>query len=156
MENWIKNLRKQLIIDEGLVLGVYRDSKGLPTFGIGHLITPKDPEYRADGNYKDVVIAEKRVNEAFEDDVKKHVKECKVLFNNFDNFEDELKEIIANMMFNLGLGRFKMFAKTVQAINEKNYLIAAHEMIDSLWFRQVKGRAVRLVKRMANLTLNSL
>jgi lysozyme len=156
MEKWIENLKKQLIIDEGVILKVYLDSLGLPTFGIGHLITEKDPEYRADGNYKDVVITKERADEAFEIDVKKHIDECCKLFPNFNYFEDELKEILANMMFNLGFSRFKLFAKTVNAINYGKYLTAAEEMIDSRWFRQVKGRAVRLVKRMANLKLNSL
>ena len=37
-------LYKQLKEDEGEVCQVYRDHLGYLTFGIGHLITQKDPE----------------------------------------------------------------------------------------------------------------
>ena len=38
-------LRKQLEIDEGVVHEIYLDHLGLPTFGIGHLVTESDPEH---------------------------------------------------------------------------------------------------------------
>ena len=37
-------MRDQLKIDEGVKNYIYKDSLGYPTFGIGHLITSKDPE----------------------------------------------------------------------------------------------------------------
>jgi GH24 family phage-related lysozyme (muramidase) len=41
----IKQLRKQLEIDEGVKYEIYKDHLGYPTFGIGHLIINSDPEY---------------------------------------------------------------------------------------------------------------
>jgi GH24 family phage-related lysozyme (muramidase) len=40
----IKQLREQLEIDEGVKYVIYLDHLGLPTFGIGHLVTKTDPE----------------------------------------------------------------------------------------------------------------
>ena len=40
----LDTLRKQLEIDEGIKHDIYLDHLGLPTFGIGHLITNADPE----------------------------------------------------------------------------------------------------------------
>ena len=42
----ITKLREEIAYDEGRVCKIYRDHLGFPTFGIGHLITPNDPEYR--------------------------------------------------------------------------------------------------------------
>ena len=41
----IDKLREDLIIDEGTKNEIYLDHLGLPTFGIGHLVTEWDEEY---------------------------------------------------------------------------------------------------------------
>ena len=40
----IEQLRNELEIDEGVKYEIYLDHLGLPTFGIGHLVTENDPE----------------------------------------------------------------------------------------------------------------
>ena len=44
MEFFVDRLREELKIDEGCKYEIYMDHLGLPTFGIGHLVTDKDPE----------------------------------------------------------------------------------------------------------------
>ena len=39
----IQQLREQLEIDEGVKYDIYLAHLGLPTFGIGHLVTKTDP-----------------------------------------------------------------------------------------------------------------
>ena len=39
-------LKKEIIADEGMVKHIYEDHLGYPTFGVGHLITEKDPEWK--------------------------------------------------------------------------------------------------------------
>ena len=58
------------------------------------------------------------------------------------------KTILINMEYNMGLTKLLGFRNTLQFIKEKNYTQAARNMEASLWYRQVKGRAVELVKRM--------
>ena len=41
----IDKLREDLIIDEGTKNEIYLDHLGLPTFGIGHLVTEEDMEF---------------------------------------------------------------------------------------------------------------
>jgi len=41
----VDQLKKDLIQDEGIKLEIYEDHLGLPTHGIGHLITEWDEEY---------------------------------------------------------------------------------------------------------------
>jgi len=150
----LEKLKKQLIIDEGCKLEVYLDHLGYPTVGIGHLLTKKDPELlqyqlgkKNNPNYS-MKITEARCQELFLSDIANVIKDCKTLFPNFDSYAEEIKQIIANMMFNLGLTRLSKFKKFVAAITSLNYKEAAKQMADSAWSKQVPNRAKRLIDRM--------
>lgn len=149
----IKKLEDQLKIDEGCKYEIYLDSKGFPTCGIGHLIIKKDPEYKMPLGTK---ITSQRVDELFAIDVQSCIKGCKQCFADFDKFPEELQQILANMMFNLGYTRFLAFRKLIVAINHRDYKTAAAEMLNSAWFSQVKSRAKRLYNRMIALSQCSL
>lgn len=56
--------------------------------------------------------------------------------------------VIANMAFNLGVAGVCTFHGMIAAIERRDYKEAAAHMRDSLWARQVKGRAIRLAERM--------
>ena len=144
----IKKLRDQLEIEEGVVYEIYNDHLGYPTFGIGHLITASDPEYDSPlGTRVDV----SRVAEAFEQDVQTVLSECTVLYPDFDDLPEEVQQIIANMMFNLGRPRLSKFRGMKAGVDDQNWQRAADEMVDSRWYRQVGARAERLVERMRNI-----
>ena len=144
----IDTLRKELEIDEGVKHEIYLDHLGLPTFGIGHLITASDPEYDSPlGTRVDV----SRVAEAFEQDVQTVLSECTVLYPDFDDLPEEVQQIIANMMFNLGRPRLSKFRGMKAGVDDQNWQRAADEMVDSRWYRQVGARAERLVERMRNI-----
>ena len=66
----------------------------------------------------------------------------------FDNYPEEVKQIIANMMFNMGRTRFTKFRKHNAALQEGDWKTAAIEGRDSRWYRQVTNRAERLMKRL--------
>ena len=53
-----------------------------------------------------------------------------------------------NMVFNLGQGGFMKFRNTIKHISNEEFDDAADGMLDSLWARQVKGRAVELAEMM--------
>lgn len=140
---------EQLKIDEGVKYKVYLDTEGLPTVGIGHLILPTDLEYGKPLGYS---ITENRAYELFNDDLDVAIDECKVLYGAyFDIFPTEVKEILVNMMFNMGRPRLSKFKNFNAALKEEDWNNAADEMIDSKWYRQTKGRAERLVERMRNV-----
>lgn len=149
----LDKLKKELEKDEGVVYSIYFDHLGYATFGIGHLITKNDPEYYLIEHARKgkVIISKQRVDEVFKQDIKKVVDDCKKVFVDFDSFAEELRLIIANMMFNLGLIRFCKFKKLIKAIKDKNYKEAAEEMTNSAWYKQVPNRAERLKKRMIAL-----
>jgi len=151
METFTDRLREELKIDEGCKYEVYLDHLGLPTFGIGHLITQKDPEYQMGMG---TPIDEIRVNEAFEQDIYVTIGECKKLFEDWDNLPEEVKLILANMMFNMGRPRLSQFKKMIQAIKDGNWLEAGYQMKDSRWYKQVTNRADRLISRMQGVGLS--
>ena len=145
----VDRVRKQLEIDEGVVYEIYNDHLGYPTFGIGHLVRETDIEYDwVVGSF----VSEKRVQEAFEADLTVACSECSVLYNSdWDQFPEEVQEILVNMMFNLGRPRLTKFKKMNANLRNRNWTAAATEGRDSLWYRQVSNRAERLMTRMENV-----
>jgi len=144
----VDKLREELKVDEGVKYEIYLDHLGLPTFGIGHLILESDPEH---GQPVGTPISEDRVNECFASDTDIMLKECNVLFPDFETLPEEVQLIIANMMFNMGRPRLSKFKNFIKNINLANWQGAADEMIDSRWYKQVTSRADRLVNRMRSI-----
>ena len=142
-------LKEEIIADEGTVLKVYRDHLGYFTVGIGHLITPKDEEW---GVSVGTPITQTRADELFFYDLNNILKECEEHFHqNWQLWPEEVKLIICNMAFNLGLPRLNKFQRMLKAINEKNYVKASEEGLDSRWAKQVYNRAHRLMDRLRSI-----
>lgn len=162
----LKKLQKQLEIDEGVKYYIYLDSLNYPTFGIGHLLRKEDPEYTLWVNRKPkqkIEVSKERVAEVFEQDCQLVINDCYQFLPSFDEYPEEIKQIVANMMFNLGLTKMlKLFKQLRQALIIRDYRRAALEMQyvdgnnpakgETDWVKQTKARARRLIKRMAALS----
>lgn len=146
----IERLKKQLIEDEGVKYEIYLDHLGLPTFGIGHLVKPTDPEH---GKPPGTKVSKERVDECFKQDVDIALSECYKLFDRdeFNSWPAEVQEVLVNMMFNLGRPRLSKFLKFQAALKKRDWPQAAREGRDSLWYRQVPNRAERLMKTLENV-----
>ena len=145
----IDQLRETLKVDEGVKNEIYLDHLGLPTCGIGHLITEDDPEH---GLEVGTHIDDERVNELFDQDVQVTLDECRLLYEDFDDLPEEAQQIIANMMFNMGRPRLSKFKKMKEAVDNRDWIEAGNQMMDSRWYKQVTTRADRLVTRMMAIT----
>ena len=145
----IEQLREELMADEGCIYAVYLDHLGLRTAGIGHLCRPSEPEY--DMEVGDP-ISEDRVLELFDRDMAWTLKDCHRLLPEFSDLPEEVRLIVANMMFNLGANRLGGFKRFLEAVGKKDWASAADEMVDSKWHRQVPERSGRLIQRMRALT----
>lgn len=154
-------LRQQLEIDEGVKYEIYLDSLGYPTFGIGHLVKKTDPEWKLWQNRrgKKILVSKERVEQVFIEDIQVVLKDCEKYLVSFETYAEEVKQIVANMMFNLGLSKMlKLFKQFRQDLISKNFKMAAKEMQyndgrnpskgECDWYKQTKGRAKRLVLRM--------
>ena len=144
----VDQLIEQLTIDEGKVLEIYHDHLGLPTVGIGHLILDSDEE---SGQALGTKITEERCVELFESDLESVIADCKILHEGWDGYPQEVKQVIANMMFNMGRTRLSGFKKHNAALGAGVWVHAAQEGRDSKWYRQVTNRAERLMSRLENV-----
>ena len=145
----IDQLRETLKVDEGVKNEIYLDHLGLPTCGIGHLITEDDPEH---GLEVGTHIDDERVNELFDQDVQVTLDECRLLFQNFDDLPEEVKQVCANLMFNMGRPRLSRFHKFRKALENSDWIEAGKELKNSRYYRQVTARADRLIARLESIT----
>ena len=138
---------EQLAEDEGIVLEIYNDHLGYATFGIGHLITEDDPEY---GQEVGTPVSAERVRECFDNDILIADGECVGLYGIelWTDLPQEVREILINMMFNMGRPRLSKFKKMNAWIEQRNWINAAAEGRDSRWYQQVPNRAERLMSRL--------
>ena len=79
------------------------------------------------------------------------LSDCEILYPDFGDLPEEAQQIIANMMFNLGIPRLSKFKGMKAGVDARDWERAADEMVDSSWYRQVTNRAARLVVRMRSL-----
>ena len=144
-----ESLINQIKYDEGVVLEVYKDHLGYDTCGVGHLLVKGNPEY---GSPVGTPISESACDNYLKLDLQVAWDECKILYQPwFKDFPQEVKEILINMMFNLGRPRLTKFKNFNKAVMRKDWKSAAVEGRDSLWHRQVTKRAERLMVRMENI-----
>ncbi|UCE64516.1 MAG: glycoside hydrolase family protein [Nitrospirota bacterium] len=128
-------IREMLIRHEGLRRKPYRDTVGKLTIGVGR-------------NLDDVGISREEALVLLNNDIAKVRRDVKRAFPWFESLNTDRRNVVLNMVFNLGLSRFRGFKKTIAAIKEKRWEDAAKEMLDSKWAKQVKGRAQELSKIM--------
>ena len=146
--NLIK-LQDEIAEDEGVKYETYRCSLGHLTGGIGHLITEWDEEVYA--GPIGTKIPHQQVDDWFSRDIEVTIKDCKILFNDFNNLPEEAQLVIANMCFQLGRPRLSKFKNFIAAVKDDDWQRAADEMQDSRWYKQTTARADRLIARISKL-----
>lgn len=132
-----ESLEDMLIRHEGMVLHAYTDSEGYLTIGVGRLI-----DKRLNGG-----ITEEEARYLLRNDIQKVVAQAKQ-FPWYDKLSNPRKQVVLNMIFNLGITRFSQFRKTIGFIANGDYTAAAKEMLDSKWAKQVGKRATELAEIM--------
>lgn len=127
-------LKQQLVRHEDLKTKMYQDTMGFWTIGVGHNLSAKP-------------ISERAALVILEDDIDDTLRYCLANFPWFTQLDDVRQRVVMDMTFNLG-AKIKGFHNTLKAIEERRWSDAAHNMLDSLWARQVGQRAERLAKMM--------
>jgi lysozyme len=142
-------LKTEITSDEGCVLKVYKDHLGYKTVGIGHLLLETDEEYEMGVGHP---ITQTKADEYLVQDLNICLKDCENAFhNNWRDWPEEVKLIIANMAFNLGITRLRKFKKMFAALNKGDYKTASIEGLDSKWAKQVYNRSKRLMNRLRDI-----
>ena len=136
-----------LIKHEGLCLTAYYCPAGKLTIGVGHNIL----ENRSSATALSLELREGSVitKEQAMQILKEDVARCLFEFRQFDWFyhlSTTRQCALVDMLFNLGLPRFLKFKKFIAAMEVGSYQLAACEMRNSLWAKQVGERAEELSK----------
>lgn len=121
--------------DEDLRLKPYRDQFGNWTIGVGRNLT-------ANG------ISRQEARYLLRNDMNETMSELDQHLPWWRRLDEVRQRVLANMCFNMGIERLFTFRKMLAALQLGNYDLAADEMADSAWAREVGERAVRLVAMM--------
>ena len=125
---------------EGVRNKPYKDSLGLWTVGVGHLIgdgksLPPD---------MDRVFSDDEVNTLFEEDYAVHKKAAEQI-PGFNDLNATGQGALTDLTFNMGGKWYKRWPKFTKSISEGDTETAAKSLEDSKWYSQVGNRAPEIV-----------
>jgi len=150
----IITLQDEIANDEGVKYETYRCSLGHLTGGIGHLITEWDEEIYA--GPIGTKIPHQQVDAWFAKDIETTIKDCNLLFSQFNNLPEDIQHVLANMCFQLGRPRLSKFKNMIAAVEDLDWASMSDEMEDSNWYRQTPQRAERLTVRVDNQLIKEI
>jgi lysozyme len=129
---------KAMIIEhEGIRYEPYKDSLGLWTVGVGHLIgdgKTLPPEYNRKFSHEEVMAM-------FEKDYDKHKKQAQSNVPGFGKFDSLGQAALVDLTFNMGPGWPKKFKNTSAKLGAGDTAGAAEGLTNSKWYTQVGRRA---------------
>ena len=134
-----KELKDRIKKNEGYSDKPYQDQLGFYTIGYGHLITEEDSKYYIKKFKKN------HFEKLFETDFKKAKDQYKKNFFKKNHRASE-KELLIEMLFQLGVKGVFKFKKMLYFLNKKQKFMASLEMLDSLWYLQTPERVKNLIK----------
>ena len=137
-------LMKSVKAHEGFRNSVYKDTLGKRTVGYGHLCV----EDHWEDNREYTVPELERVLEA---DLNNAIQGAEELCSDCPDLKDQAKEIIVEMVFQLGKTGVSKFRNMWKALKVPDYPTAAKEMLDSRWAKQTPGRAKEMSDHMGGL-----
>ena len=129
------NVNESIKKHEGYSDVIYEDAVGVPTIGWGFNLMEPIPKPVAE-LWLAILV------DRCEDELKKNYKW-------YSKLDDNRKNAILDMYFNLGASKFAEFKKMHKAFENGHHDIAAKEMLDSKWARQVGNRATELASIVA-------
>ena len=101
----LNKLQKQIMFEEGVKYEIYNDHLGYKTFGVGHLVRATDPENEMEVGTK---VSKMRVAECFEADLYVAINDMEKFTEGME-IDDNIKECVTEMVFQLGLPRLNKF-----------------------------------------------
>ena len=123
---------EMLRVHEGVETHAYKCTADKTTIGVGRNIDP------AGG----IGLSDSEINLLLSNDVKRVSAELIRAFSWYSELDEVRKDAMIDMCFNMGLPRLKLFKKSLAAMANGDYDIAAIEFLDSNWAKQVGGRSI--------------
>jgi len=138
-------LKEKIKIHEGFRDTIYLDTLNKKTIGDGHLIVHEDKFVEGKAYPKEELEA--LFDKDFEKGWNLMVQFCEV--NNLRSISDDAKEILCEMIFQMGYSGVGKFKNMIKALQNRDYTKASIEMLDSRWAKQTPNRAKELSDHMA-------
>ena len=136
-------LKKRIRDHEGFRDTPYLDSLGKATIGYGHLITDED-EFEEGKQYP-----KEQLLKLFDKDFEKAEMGADQLVGSIQELHIEAKNVITEMVFQLGTQGVRNFKNMLDALENRDYQRASTEMLDSRWNAQTPNRCQNLAKIMS-------
>lgn len=130
----LKLLREDLLRDEGERFEAYKDSVGLWTIGVGHLLGTRE-------RMTDITPAESRA--LLDGDIQQAMRTADRWVPEWRSESGGRARALVNLAFNLG-NNLEQFVRFRTAVAMGDWQGAARELADSRWAQQVGARAKRI------------
>ena len=128
----IDNLKQS----EGYKSTVYKCTQGFDTIGYGFAI-------------KDLILSEE-ISTMILIEKLDGISERLSGHDFYISSPDDVRDVLVEMAYQMGISGLLKFKRTLQYISEKNYEMASVEMLDSLWAKQTPNRANKLSEIVKN------
>lgn len=156
---FINSLAERLKKHEGVKNQVYKDSRGIPTIGVGFNLNREDAPQKIKAlglNYNLVKSGKKtltpqQIDTLLKQDIISSWNSAKDIVKNFIFLPPNAKSVILEMIFNLGRAGFLKFKNFRNMIEQNNFIKASQEMLRSSWAKQVGERAKNLSNLLKNI-----
>jgi len=142
----MESLEDRVKRHEGFRNTVYKDTLDKRTVGYGHLCVE---DFWEDGKE----YSGEYLTDIFLKDLKSAQDSASRLCTEFgcSDIKEEAKEIITEMIFQLGATGVSKFKNMWKNLSQSKYDSASIEMLDSRWAKQTKNRAEELANEMKKL-----
>lgn len=149
------NILELLEFEEGYREKPYIDTLGYPTVGIGKRIGPKDaPIEMYEFKVSKLMAAMWLESEVVH--VQKLIGKIPALSKLDRHSQKDRYIIIVSMAYQLGIAGLLKFKKMLLAIDKEDWVTAAAEAKDSLWYKQTPKRAERHCRVLAGESIKSV
>lgn len=136
MADWEEREKEEIELDEGRRSKAYKDSLGNWTIGVGHLLHADEAEW-----------SEEKIDDVYEADFQRAIDAAKKAVPFFDALDGPRKGALVNMAFNMGAATLASFHGTLAAMDNADWQLAAKNLMNSKYARQVGNRAKRIAYR---------
>ena len=124
----IDDLKETLILNEGIVLHPYKCTRGFLTIGVGRNI-----EQNGISSAEAELLLANDMDNVFSD-LDRNISFWQTLPYN-------VRLVLCDMCFNLGIKKLLKFTRMLEAMEDRDFELAAEELLDSKYAKQVKKRA---------------
>ena len=127
-------LIEQLKRHEGVELKPYKDTVGKWTIGVGR-------------NLDDIGISEQEAEMLLLNDIKEAERQLIATMPWTQELDEVRFSALLNFVFNVGIGTASKFVNAMALLKQRNYDMAADEMLNSRWSKQVGQRAIDVTEQ---------